>query len=75
MSLLTQAHMPNYASGEVIWRMPFSYLSQLERLSNCTLAEALNIADLHASFQRIEQSTASFEDYDRVEHAWHQPTE
>ena len=75
MSLLTQTHMPNYASGEVIWHMPFSYLSQLERLSNCTLAEALNIADLHASFQRIEQSTASFEDYDCVEHAWHQPTE
>ena len=75
MSLLTQAHRPNYASGEVIWQMPFAYLSQLERLNNCTLAEALDVSDLYASFQRIEQSTASFEDYDRVEHAWHQPTE
>ena len=32
MSLLTQAHRPNYASGEVIWRMPFSYSQILKTI-------------------------------------------
>ena len=75
MSLLTQAQQPSYASGEVNWQTNFSYLTQLERLSKGSIAEALDVAELYTCFQRIEQATASFEDYDQVEHAWHQPIE
>ncbi len=62
------------------WRSDLAYAIFLLKSARAfkrllQLAEALNIADLYVSFQRIEQSTASFEDYDRVEHAWHQPTE
>ena len=75
MSILNQIQQPSYASGEVRWQTAFSYLNQLASINNGSIAEALDIAERYACFQRIAQNSASFEDYDQVEHAWHQPIE
>ena len=62
-------------SGQISWQCPHQHLAQLQRVQANTIAQALEIEDLHACFERIQQGTASFSDYDRVEHLWHLPVE
>ncbi|NNP69856.1 ATP-binding cassette domain-containing protein [Acinetobacter sp. Ac_5812] len=76
MSLLheqTKSKLPY--SGQISWQCPHQYLAQLQRVQADTIAQALHIEDLNGSFERIRQGTASFADYDQVEHLWHLPTE
>ncbi|WDZ49556.1 ATP-binding cassette domain-containing protein [Acinetobacter vivianii] len=62
-------------SGQISWQCPHQHLAQLQRVQANTIAQALDIEDLYQCFERIQQGTASFNDYDRVEHLWHLPTE
>lgn len=62
-------------SGQVAWNMPHDYLAQLQRLNAETIAGALEVEHLHFAFQRIENSTASFEDFDLVENCWELPAQ
>lgn len=62
-------------SGQISWQCPHQYLAQLQRIKANTIAQALEIEDLHACFERIQQGIASFSDYDQVEHLWHLPIE
>ena len=76
MSLLqeqTASQLP-YA-GQISWQCPHQHLAQLQRVQANTIAQALDVDDLYLCFQRIKQGTASFTDYDLVEHLWHLPTE
>lgn len=60
-------------SGQIDWNIQHDYLAQLNRLNVDTIAEALNVENLHTAFQRIENNSACFEDYDLVENAWDLP--
>lgn len=60
-------------SGQIAWHMQHDYLPQLQRLTVKTIAEALEIEHFYAAFQRIENNTANFEDYDLVENCWDLP--
>lgn len=62
-------------SGHINWQVPHAYLSQLQRLNVDTIAQALNIEFLYSAFQRIDNHTASFEDYDLVENKWNLPSQ
>ncbi|WP_445403274.1 ATP-binding cassette domain-containing protein [Acinetobacter vivianii] len=62
-------------SGQISWQCPHQHLAQLQRVQADTIAQALDIEDLYQCFERIQQGTALFSDYDRVEHLWHLPTE
>ncbi|EOR07776.1 ATP-binding cassette domain-containing protein [Acinetobacter sp. ANC 3926] len=76
MSILqaqTIAELPY--SGQISWQRSHQYLAQLQRVQADTIAQALHIEDLHQCFERIQHGTASFADYDQVEHLWHLPTE
>jgi ATPase subunit of ABC transporter with duplicated ATPase domains len=76
MSLLqeqTASQLPY--SGQISWQCPHQHLAQLQRVQANTIAQALDIDDLYLCFERIQQGTASFTDYDLVEHLWHLPTE
>lgn len=75
ISALNQTLSPDCVSGEIAWQTEVSTLHQLERLADGNLAEALGVSGLYACFQRIENATASFEDFDQVEDAWHLPNE
>jgi ATPase subunit of ABC transporter with duplicated ATPase domains len=55
--------------------MPTSASCSTPAIQANTIAQALDIDDLYLCFQRIKQGTASFTDYDLVEHLWHLPTE
>jgi len=68
-----QQHSDLAYSGQIAWHIQHDYLAQLQRLNAKTIAEALNIAHLHNAFERIENSSASFEDYDLVENCWDLP--
>jgi ATPase subunit of ABC transporter with duplicated ATPase domains len=59
--------------GHISWNIQHDYLAQLERLNVETIAQALGIETLHSAFQRIENNTANFEDYDLVENSWDLP--
>lgn len=61
--------------GQINWQCPVAYLSQFNRLRGNTIAQVLDIEDLVAAFKRIENNTASFQDYDLVEDKWHLPHE
>ncbi|MFV5191594.1 ATP-binding cassette domain-containing protein [Acinetobacter sp. 'aerobic (ED)'] len=75
MSLL-QGQSPEFAySGQINWQCPHQHLAQLQRVQAHTIAQALDIEDLYQCFERIQQGTASFSDYDQVEQLWHLPTE
>lgn len=75
MSLLQgQSTEPAY-SGQISWQCPHQHLAQLQRVQAHTIAQALDIEDLYQCFERIQQGTASFSDYDQVEQLWHLPTE
>jgi len=75
MSLLQGQSTELAYSGQISWQCPHQHLAQLQRVQANTIAQALDIEDLHQCFERIQQGTASFNDYDRVEHLWHLPTE
>ncbi|OBY75342.1 ATP-binding cassette domain-containing protein [Acinetobacter gyllenbergii] len=62
-------------SGQITWQTPHQYLAQHQRVQADTIAQALHIDNLNGCFERIRQGTASFADYDQVEHLWHLPTE
>ncbi len=62
-------------SGQISWQCPHQYLTQLQRVQADTIAQALHIEDLNGCFERIQQGTATFTDYDQVEGLWHLPTE
>ncbi|MDY6462782.1 ATP-binding cassette domain-containing protein, partial [Acinetobacter faecalis] len=73
LHLQQQATFPY--TGQIVWDTQHSYLGQLERLNVETIAQALNVENLHTAFQRIENNTACFEDYDLVENTWDLPQE
>lgn len=75
MSLLHRQSTELAYSGQISWQCPHQHLAQLQRVQADTIAQALDIEDLYQCFERIQQGTASFNDYDRVEHLWHLPTE
>lgn len=75
MSLLQGESTELTYSGHISWQCPHQHLAQLQRVQANTIAQALDIEDLYQCFERIQQGTASFNDYDRVEHLWHLPTE
>lgn len=75
MSLLHGQSTELAYSGQISWQCPHQHLAQLQRVQADTIAQALDIEDLYQCFERIQQGTASFNDYDRVEHLWHLPTE
>ncbi|ENU91642.1 hypothetical protein F971_02734 [Acinetobacter vivianii] len=75
MSLLHRQSTELAYSGQISWQCPHQHLAQLQRVQANTIAQALDIEDLYQCFERIQQGTASFNDYDRVEHLWHLPTE
>ena len=76
MQTLNQTQSLNIKpTGHVFWQTKHAYLPQLHRLSVTSIAEALNVFDLHIAFQRVEQGNASFEDYDLLEGKWHLPAE
>ncbi|GAA5630205.1 putative ABC transporter ATP-binding protein YheS [Acinetobacter calcoaceticus] len=75
MSLLQGQSTELAYSGQISWQCPHQHLAQLQRVQANTIAQALDIEDLYQCFERIQQGTASFNDYDRVEHLWHLPTE
>jgi ATPase subunit of ABC transporter with duplicated ATPase domains len=75
MSLLQGQSNELAYSGQISWQCPHQHLAQLQRVQANTIAQALDIEDLYQCFERIQQGTASFNDYDRVEHLWHLPTE
>ena len=60
-------------SGEILWQCPHQHLTQLQRIKESTIAQALNIHELYFCFERIKQGIASFLDYDQVENLWHLP--
>lgn len=60
-------------NGQIAWHMQHDYLPQLQRLTAKTIAEALEIEHFYAAFQRIENNTTNFEDYDLVENCWDLP--
>ncbi|MFT0695291.1 ATP-binding cassette domain-containing protein [Acinetobacter bereziniae] len=77
-SLLFQIlHLQQYSnlaySGQITWHIHHDYLAQLQRLEAETIAQGLEVEYLHRAFQRIEENTANFEDYDLVENAWDLP--
>jgi ATPase subunit of ABC transporter with duplicated ATPase domains len=75
MSLLQGESTELAYSGQISWQCPHQHLAQLQRVQANTIAQALDIEDLYQCFERIQQGSASFSDYDRVEHLWHLPTE
>lgn len=75
MSLLQGQSTELAYSGQVSWQCPHQHLAQLQRVQAHTIAQALDIEDLYQCFERIQQGTASFSDYDQVEQLWHLPTE
>lgn len=75
MSLLQEQSTELAYSGQVSWQCPHQHLAQLQRVQAHTIAQALDIEDLYQCFERIQQGTASFSDYDQVEQLWHLPTE
>lgn len=75
MSLLQGESTELAYSGQISWQCPHQHLAQLQRVQANTIAQALDIEDLYQCFEQIQQGTASFNDYDRVEHLWHLPTE
>lgn len=62
-------------SGQITWNLPYAYLPQFYRLPTENIAQALGVEHLHQAFQRIEQGQGDLEDYERVEDAWHLPSE
>ena len=60
-------------SGNISWNIPHDYLPQLQRLNTNTIAHTLGVEHLHHAFLRIENNTATYEDYDLVEHCWDLP--
>lgn len=68
-----QQHSDLAYSGQIAWHIQHDYLAQLQRLNAKTIAEALDISHLHNAFERIENSSANFEDYDLVENCWDLP--
>jgi len=76
MSLLHEQtkFKPPY-SGQISWQCQHQYLAQLQRVQADTIAQALHIEDLNGCFERIQHGTASYADYEQVEHLWHLPTE
>ncbi|MBO3660254.1 ATP-binding cassette domain-containing protein [Acinetobacter variabilis] len=76
MQLLHQTqHSSPHCSGQVSWQMHHAYLPQLHRLKAATIAEALEVSQLHRAFKNVEHGTASFEDYELLEDSWHLPHE
>lgn len=75
MSLLQEQSTELAYSGQISWQCPHQHLAQLQRVQAHTIAQALDIEDLYQCFERIQQGTASFSDYDQVEQLWHLPTE
>ncbi|MFI8035118.1 ATP-binding cassette domain-containing protein [Acinetobacter sp. ABJ_C3_5] len=75
MSLLQGQSTELAYSGQISWQCPHQHLAQLQRVQAHTIAQALDIEDLYQCFERIQQGTASFSDYDQVEQLWHLPTE
>lgn len=75
MSLLQGQSTELAYSGQINWQCPHQHLAQLQRVQAHTIAQVLDIEDLYQCFERIQQGTASFSDYDQVEQLWHLPTE
>ncbi len=61
--------------GQCIWQMPHAYLSQFQRLTGETLAQAWGIDQFYQCFKRIEQGVASEDDFSLVENHWHLPAQ
>ena len=76
MQLLHQTQYSTpHCSGKVSWQMHNAYLPQLHRLKAATIAEALEVSQLHRAFKNVEHGTVSFEDYELLEDSWHLPHE
>ena len=73
MSLLQGQSTELAYSGQINWQCPHQHLAQLQRVQAHTIAQVLDIEDLYQCFERIQQGTASFSDYDQVEQLWHLP--
>lgn len=67
----SQAEIPY--SGQVSWNMPHEYLAQIQRLNAENISQALEVDVLYDAFQRIENNTANFSDFDLVENHWDAP--
>lgn len=74
MSILHHQKKTEFAySGQILWQCPHQHLTQLQRIKESTIAQALNIHELYFCFERIKQGIASFADYNQVENLWHLP--
>lgn len=74
MSILHQQKKIGFTySGQILWQYPHKHLTQLQRIEESTIAQALDIYELYFCFERIKQGIASFADYDQVENLWHLP--
>lgn len=61
----------NSYTGHINWQVQYAKLSQLHRIQAKTIAEALEIDIYTTAFQRIENASAHFNDYDIVDGKWH----
>ncbi|WP_338557949.1 ATP-binding cassette domain-containing protein [Acinetobacter sp. KS-LM10] len=62
--------------GDVQWQVQHLYLSQLQRLDfsqSTTIADILDVQNILPLFKRVENGSASFSDYEQLEHQWHLP--
>lgn len=70
-----QLQTQSSAHGQILWSTAHAYLAQLDRIDqqHQSIADALGITELAHCFNRIEQGTASVQDYDQVDALWHLP--
>ena len=73
LKLLAGVVAPN--AGTIQWQQPVYRVDQLQRLPEGRVAEALGVAALHDTFQRIERGAAAPSDLDRVAALWHLPSQ
>ncbi|MDD8915535.1 ATP-binding cassette domain-containing protein [Escherichia coli] len=71
LKLLAQKLLPS--SGHIMWRMPFIHVDQLTRLTGNTIADALGIETFFQAFKRVDNGSASLEDFELLEDKWHLP--
>ncbi|HEK2714958.1 TPA: ABC-F family ATP-binding cassette domain-containing protein [Proteus mirabilis] len=71
LKLLAQKLLPS--SGHIMWRMPFIHVDQLTRLTGNTIADALGIDTFFQAFKRVDNGSASLEDFELLEDKWHLP--
>ncbi|TCM59281.1 ATPase subunit of ABC transporter with duplicated ATPase domains [Acinetobacter calcoaceticus] len=61
--------------GDVHWQVDYATLSQLQRISGQSIADALGVTALAQCFARIEQGLGEVDDFNQVEGLWHLPAQ